>query len=54
LTARAVIMVRQGVRRTSAKELEDSCDDFNRLSYATARRVVRFWQDRDQELRAAS
>lgn len=53
-TARAVIMVRQGSRRTSAKELEDSCDDFNRLSYATARRVVRFWQDRDQELRAAS
>ncbi len=54
LTARAVIMVRQGVRRTSAKELEDSCDDFNRLSYATARRVVRFWQNRDAELRAAS
>ena len=52
LTARAVIMVRKDVRRTSAKELEDFCDDFNKLSYATARRVVHFWQDRDAELRA--
>jgi uncharacterized protein (DUF2336 family) len=52
-TTRAVIQVRQGVRRTSAKEVADSCDDFNKLSYSTARRVVRFWQGRESEFKEA-
>lgn len=44
LTVRALIICRPSGRRLSAKDLEDICDDFNRLSYATARRVVGHWQ----------
>jgi hypothetical protein len=40
LTVRALILLRPSGRRISAKDLEDICDDFKRLSYATARRVV--------------
>lgn len=54
LTVRALILLRPSGRRISAKDLEDICDDFKRLSYATARRVVGHLQSADAELRAAS
>lgn len=44
LTARAIILSRPSGRRISAKDLEDICDDFKRLTYATARRVIGHWQ----------
>jgi uncharacterized protein (DUF2336 family) len=53
LTVRAVILVRTSGRRISAKDLEDLCDDFNRLSYATARRVIGHWQGAGAAARAA-
>jgi len=54
LTVRALILLRPSGRRISAKDLEDICDDFKRLSYATARRVVGHLQSADTEMRAAS
>jgi uncharacterized protein (DUF2336 family) len=53
LTARAVILIRPSGRRISAKDLEDICDDFNKLSYSTARRVIGHWQSREAVLKAA-
>ncbi len=54
LTVRALILMRPSGRRVSARDLEDICDDFKRLSYATARRVVGHLQSVDVEMRAAS
>jgi uncharacterized protein (DUF2336 family) len=54
LTARAIIVSRPSGRRVSAKDLEDICDDFKRLSYATARQVIGHWQGGRPPLRAAS
>jgi uncharacterized protein (DUF2336 family) len=45
LTVRALILLRPSGRRISAKELEDICDDFKRLNYATARQVIGHWQN---------
>lgn len=54
LTVRALILLRPSGRRISAKDLEDICDDFKRLTYATARRVVGHWQGTaDTAMRAA-
>lgn len=53
LIARAVIVSRPSGRQISAKDLEDVCDDFKRLSYATARRVIGHWQGREAGLKAA-
>ncbi|HEY7458424.1 MAG TPA: DUF2336 domain-containing protein [Xanthobacteraceae bacterium] len=53
LTARAVILCRPSGRRISAKDLEDICDDFKRLSYATARQVIARWQGGRPPMRAA-
>jgi uncharacterized protein (DUF2336 family) len=54
LTVRALVLLRPSGRRISARDLEDICDDFKRLSYATARRVVGHLQSADVEIRAAS
>jgi hypothetical protein len=54
LTVRALILLRPSGRRISARDLEDICDDFKRLSYATARRVVGHLQNVEIEMRAAS
>lgn len=52
MTVRAVIMIRPSGRKLSAKEIEEVCSDFNRLSYSTARRVIQHWQGRQGMLRA--
>lgn len=54
LTVRAVILLRPTGRRMSARDLEDVCDDFKRLTYATARRVIGHWQSNASALQAAS
>ncbi|MEX2129239.1 MAG: DUF2336 domain-containing protein [Xanthobacteraceae bacterium] len=54
LTVRAIVLSRPSGRRVSAKDLEDICDDFNRLTYATARRVIGHWQGAGPNLQAAS
>jgi hypothetical protein len=36
--------LRPSGRRISAKDLEDICDDFKKLNYATARQVIGHWQ----------
>lgn len=54
LTVRALILLRPSGRRISAKDLENLCDDYKRLSYATARRVVGHWQGGDTGMRAAN
>jgi uncharacterized protein (DUF2336 family) len=53
LTVRAIILLRPSGRRVSAKDLEDICDDYGRLSYATARRVIGHWQGAETGLLAA-
>jgi uncharacterized protein (DUF2336 family) len=45
-TVRAVIQLRSIGRRASAQALESAFANFERLSYATAQRVLRFWQVR--------
>jgi uncharacterized protein (DUF2336 family) len=45
-SVRAVIQVRGGGRRVSAQSLESAFANFERLSFATAQRVLRFWQVR--------
>jgi uncharacterized protein (DUF2336 family) len=45
-TVRAIIMSRPGKHGTSTKGLEEALANFERLSVATARRVVSFWQVR--------
>ncbi|MCC6949213.1 MAG: DUF2336 domain-containing protein [Bradyrhizobiaceae bacterium] len=52
LTVRAIILLRPTGRRISAKDLEDICDDYSRLSYATARRVIGHWQGGETGLQA--
>ncbi len=52
MTVRAVIMIRPSGRKLSAKEIEEVCSDFNRLSYSTARRVIQHWQGREGILKA--
>jgi len=47
MTVRVVLMIRPSGRKLSAKEVEEVCSDFNRLSYSTARRVIRHWQGRE-------
>jgi uncharacterized protein (DUF2336 family) len=54
LTVRAIVLSRPSGRRISAKDLEDICDDFKRLSYATARQVIGRWQDGQPPMRVAS
>jgi uncharacterized protein (DUF2336 family) len=44
LTVRALILLRPSGRRISAKDLEDICDDFKKLNFATARQVIGHWQ----------
>ena len=53
LTVRAIVLSRPSGRRISARDLEDICDDFKRLSYATARQVIGRWQDGRPPMRAA-
>jgi hypothetical protein len=53
LTVRAIIVLRPGGRRLSARDFEDICDDFKRLTYATARRVIGAWQGNNNRLQAA-
>ncbi|MBV6488689.1 MAG: DUF2336 domain-containing protein [Pseudorhodoplanes sp.] len=43
-TARALILVRPGTRGKSSATLDEAQANFERLSPATAQRVVRFWQ----------
>ena len=43
---RAVIEVRAGTRRLSPQALDSAFNNFERLSFATAQRVLRFWQAR--------
>jgi uncharacterized protein (DUF2336 family) len=47
-TARAIIMARPGARGTSSQGLDTAYANFERLSPATAQRVMRFWQIRPQ------
>jgi uncharacterized protein (DUF2336 family) len=42
-TARALLLSRPGPR-ASAQALTEACDDFNRLSPASARQMLRYWQ----------
>lgn len=53
LTVRAIILLRPTGRRISARDLEDICDDFKRLTYSTARRVIGHWQSTGPALQAA-
>ena len=43
-TVRAIIMARPSVRGTSSQGLDNAYSNFERLSTATAQRVMRFWQ----------
>ena len=45
-TARAIIMARPGAKGTSTQGLDSAFSNFERLSPATAQRVMRFWQAR--------
>ena len=45
-TVSAVINARPGSRGTSTQALDAAQENFDRLSAATAQRVVRFWQVR--------
>ncbi|HLN08380.1 MAG TPA: DUF2336 domain-containing protein [Xanthobacteraceae bacterium] len=47
-TVRAVIQVRTIGRRASAQALDSAFANFERLSFATAQRVLRFWQVRPE------
>jgi hypothetical protein len=42
-TARALLQSRP-MPRASAQALTEACDDFNRLSPASAREMLRYWQ----------
>ena len=48
-TARAIIMVRPGGKGTSHQALDIAFGNFEKLSPATAQRVLRFWQVRDPD-----
>jgi uncharacterized protein (DUF2336 family) len=45
-TARAIITARPGAKGTSTQAIEAAKENFDRLTAATAQRVVRFWQVR--------
>jgi uncharacterized protein (DUF2336 family) len=45
-TVRAIIMARSGGKSASSRGLDDAFANFERLSPATAQRVMRFWQAR--------
>jgi uncharacterized protein (DUF2336 family) len=45
-TAKAIIMARRGRRGESSEALDTAYSNFERLSPATAQRVIRFWQAR--------
>jgi uncharacterized protein (DUF2336 family) len=47
-TVRAIIQVRAGARRVSNQALDGAMANFERLSLATAQRVLRFWQARQE------
>jgi uncharacterized protein (DUF2336 family) len=49
-TVRAVIQARAGGRRVSSQALDNALANFERLSVATAQRVLRFWQARQDGL----
>jgi uncharacterized protein (DUF2336 family) len=48
-TARAIIMARPSAKGTSSAALDEAFVNFEKLSAATAQRVVRFWQVREPE-----
>jgi uncharacterized protein (DUF2336 family) len=48
-TVKAVISARPGIRTTSTQGLDNAYSNFERLSAATAQRVMRFWQARSVE-----
>ncbi len=48
-TARAIIMSRPSAKGTSSHSLDAAFANFEKLSPATAQRVVRFWQVRDPD-----
>jgi uncharacterized protein (DUF2336 family) len=52
-TVRAVIQARAGGRRVSTQALDNALANFERLSFATAQRVLRFWQARQDSLQDA-
>jgi uncharacterized protein (DUF2336 family) len=52
-TAWAVIQVRAGTRPLSQQACDRALADFERLSFATARRVLRFWQLRHESFDVA-
>jgi uncharacterized protein (DUF2336 family) len=52
-TARAIIMSRPSAKGTSSSSLDAAFANFERLSAATAQRVVRFWQVRQPDEAAA-
>ena len=51
-TAKAVIAISPGGRRMAARTLDTAKTNFERLSFSTAQRVLRFWQARQSELDA--
>jgi uncharacterized protein (DUF2336 family) len=52
-TVRAIIMVRTGGKGASTQGLDNAFTNFERLSPATAQRVMRFWQARPANGKAA-
>jgi uncharacterized protein (DUF2336 family) len=53
-TARAIIMARPGAKGTSTQGLDSAFSNFERLSPATAQRVMRFWQARPARERTSA
>ena len=53
-TVKAIMELRTGGRRLSPQALDDAVLNFERLSPATAQRVLRFWQARQLPLETAS
>jgi uncharacterized protein (DUF2336 family) len=51
-TVRTIIVARPDRKAASSQKLDDSFSNYERLSQATAQRVVRFWQVRRQEVEA--
>jgi len=45
-TVRAILMARPDAKGTSSASLDAALENFERLTAATAKRVVRFWQVR--------
>ena len=51
-TVRAVITARSGAQGASSQALDAAFTNFERLSPATAQRVMRFWQARPRRRRS--